>query len=53
MQEYLSLPAGTLTFQARATDLAGNVEDAAGDSSNTKTWSPGLTTPYAIIIGMY
>lgn len=54
MQEYLSLPAGTLTFQAQATDLAGNVEASTGDSDNTKTWGPGvtpLTTPYAIITG--
>lgn len=54
MQEYLSLPAGTLTFQAQATDLAGNVEDATGDSFNTQTWSPtALATPYAIITGKY
>lgn len=56
MQEYLSLPAGTLTFQAQATDLAGNVEDATSNAYNSKTWGPAatpLTTPYAIITGRH
>lgn len=53
LQEYLSLPVGTLTFQAQATDLAGNVEAAAGDSFNTRTWTVALPSPYAIITGRH
>ena len=51
LQEYLSLPAGSWTFQARATDLAGNVEGTASPSRPTKAWTVALPTPHAIITG--
>ena len=53
MQEYLSLPAGTYTFQAQATDLAGNVESTTATSTNSKSWGPFvLPSPHAIITGV-
>ncbi len=52
MQEYLSLPAGSFTFQAQATDLAGNVESSTATTSNSKSWTVSLpTTTHAIITG--
>ncbi len=52
VQEYLSLPAGTYTFQAQATDLAGNVESTTATSTNSKSWGPFvLPSPHAIITG--
>jgi len=54
MQEYLSLPAGSFTFQAQATDLAGNVESSAATTSNSKSWTVSmgsLPTTHAIITG--
>ncbi|DBA90044.1 TPA: Signal peptide peptidase-like 2A [Trebouxia sp. C0005] len=50
-QEYLSLPAGSFTFQAQATDLAGNVESSAATTSNSKSWTISLPTTHAIITG--
>lgn len=53
MQEYLSLPAGNYTFQAQATDLAGNVESTKATGTNSKSWGPFvLPSPYAIITGV-
>ncbi len=51
MQEYLSLPAGSFTFQAQATDLAGNVESSTATTSNSKSWTVTLPTTHAIITG--
>jgi len=51
MQEYLSLPAGSFTFQAQATDLAGNVESSTATTSNSKSWTVTLLTTHAIITG--
>jgi len=51
MQEYLSLPAGSFTFQAQATDLAGSVESSAATTSNSKSWTVSLPTTHAIITG--
>lgn len=51
LQEYLSLPAGSFTFQAQATDLAGNVESSAATTSNSKSWTISLPTTHAIITG--
>ncbi|KAL0037541.1 hypothetical protein WJX77_001610 [Trebouxia sp. C0004] len=49
--EYLSLPAGSFTFQAQATDLAGNVESSGATTSNSKSWTVSLPSPHAIITG--
>ena len=55
-QEYLSLPGGSYTFQAQATDLAGNVESATATSSNSQSWPASgaltLPSPHAIITGV-
>ena len=51
LQEYLSLPAGSFTFQAQATDVAGNVESSTATSSNSKSWTVSLPTTHAIITG--
>lgn len=53
LQEYLSLPAGSWTFQARATDLAGNVEGITPPSRPSKTWTVALPALYAIITGTH
>lgn len=50
-QEYLSLPAGSWTFQARATDLAGNLEGTGAPSRPSKFWTVALPASYAIITG--
>ena len=51
LQEYLSLPAGSWTFQARATDLAGNVEGTASPSRPSRTWTVALPASHAVITG--